>query len=98
MGISIGPETVALFKKSIMQAKTLFFNGAPGFARHPETLEGTRGIFQALQQNHATKIIGGGDTVALARYFKCGTETGFFSTGGGVILAYLSGRKLPGLW
>jgi len=98
MGISIGPETLKLFKEHIASARTLFFNGAPGFAHHPETLEGTRGIFQALQQNHGTKIIGGGDTVALARYFKCRHETGLFSTGGGVILAYLSRRNLPGLW
>ncbi len=97
-GISVGPETIALFKKHLGLARTILFNGAPGLKEHPETLEASRCIFQVLQLSSAHKIIGGGDTVALARYFKYNDPTGFLSTGGGSTLAYLSGQRLPGLW
>ena len=98
IGISVGPETIALFKRHITNARTILFNGAPGLKEHPETLEASRCILQALQLSNAQKVIAGGDTVALAHYFKYSDHTTFFSTGGGSTLAYLTGETLPGLW
>jgi len=97
-GLSIGPATSTLFKKCILQAKTIFLNGPSGLKDHPETFEGTRTIFQALQQVYATKIIAGGDAVCLARFLGFGKEAGTFSTGGGAALTFLSGKKLPGIF
>jgi phosphoglycerate kinase len=97
VGVSFGPETAALFKHCILQARTIFLNGISGNPAYPETLEGMRSIFLALQQTYATKIIGGGDVVAVAQQLGFDQKLGTFLTGGGATLAYLSGDDLPGL-
>lgn len=95
--LSFGPKTAQLFKTCILQARTIFLNGVSGNPQYPETLEGMRSIFQALQQTPATKIIGGGDAVLVAQKLGFGHEIGTLLTGGGATLSYLSGFTLPGL-
>lgn len=97
-GLSTGPETSKLFKQCILQGKTILLNGFSGFETHPETLEGIRTIFQAMQQVHGTKIIAGGNTVSVAHSLGFEKEVGIFSTGGGAALTFLSGKILPGLF
>lgn len=97
VGVSFGPETAALFKHCISQARTIFLNGMSGNISYPETLEGMRTVFSILQHTYATKIIGGGDAVATAQLLGFDQTMGTFLTGGGATLAYLSGKRLPGL-
>ena len=96
-GIGIGPKTAQMFKHCITQAHTIFFNGMSGNETYPETLEGTKSIFNAMQQTSAKKIITGGDSIALARLLGYSNDMGTFLTGGGSSLTYLSGSILPGL-
>jgi phosphoglycerate kinase len=97
VGIAFGPETAQLFKQSLKTGHTIFLNGMSGNAYYPETLEGMRIVMQALQNSNATKIISGGDTVALAQELGFNEMTATFLTGGGSTLAFLSGQVLPGL-
>jgi len=97
IGISFGPKTSELFKHCILQAQTIFLNGVSGNPCYPETLEGMRSIFLALQQSYATKIIGGGDIIAVAEQLGFKQTVGTFLTGGGATLSYLGGDTLPGL-
>ncbi|NBP15821.1 phosphoglycerate kinase [bacterium] len=97
VAIAFGPETAQLFKKSLQTAETIFLNGMSGNAAYPETLEGMRILIQALQNSNATKIISGGDTVALTQELGFNETIATFSTGGGSTLALLSGQILPGL-
>lgn len=97
VGIAFGPKTAQLFKQSLKTAQTIFLNGMSGNTNYPETLEGMRIIMQALQNSNASKIISGGDTVALAQELGFNEMTATFSTGGGSTLAFLSDQVLPGL-
>ena len=97
VGISIGPKTVELFKKKMSNAKTIFFNGTPGFTDQPETLEGANNLLHAITETAADTIISGGDSVAVAHMFGLLHAFTHVSTGGGATLTYLSGQTLPGL-
>jgi len=97
VGISIGPSTVRLFKKELLKARTIFFNGLMGNPHFTETLEATKSLLHVLQETSATKIIAGGDSVGVAKFLNFEKDMAFFSTGGGATLEYLSGRTLAGL-
>ncbi|MBN1549574.1 phosphoglycerate kinase [Candidatus Babeliales bacterium] len=97
VGISIGPKTIQAFDKKIAEGQTIFFNGIPGLLKRPETLEGARELLTSMAHARGYTVIGGGDTVAVARLFNLDHQIDFCSTGGGATLAYLSGTQLPGL-
>jgi len=97
IGISIGPKTIELFKKKMNDAKTIFFNGAPGFIDQPETVEGAKNLLHAITANAANTILSGGDSIAIAHRFGLLHNFTHISTGGGATLTYLSGKTLPGL-
>lgn len=96
-GISLGPKTVAHFSDIVKQAKTVFLNGAFGFADHPNTLTPMNNIISAMAQVNGTTVIAGGDSVAIARKHPLVDRISHLSTGGGSALAYISGQELPGL-
>lgn len=95
-GISIGPKTIRFFSEIIKEAKTVFFNGAIGFPKRPETLQGMNELFRAMAKSKGKSIIAGGDSSAALEELDIKGIT-YVSTGGGAALAYLSGQPLPGL-
>jgi phosphoglycerate kinase len=56
---------------------------------------GTRSLWEAVAASPGHSVIGGGDTVASARRFVDVSKIGFVSTGGGALVRFLSGQKLP---
>ncbi len=97
MAISIGSCTVECYAEEIQKAKTIFFNGLPGFVDRPETLEGAAGIFKAMGSSSGYSVIGGGESVAAVQELGLDDRIDYLSTGGGASLAYLAGEELPGL-
>jgi 3-phosphoglycerate kinase len=97
MGISVGPKTIALLKKQLLQAQTIFYNGLMGDQTREETLTGSKAIFSLMAQSPGFSVIGGGDSVAIGQKIPEAKEISYFSTGGGTTLAFLSGQELPGL-
>jgi phosphoglycerate kinase len=97
IGVSIGSRTAARWTSIIEHAGTIFYNGLMGDVKRPETLQGVKMIFEAMKRSPGTSIIGGGDSVAAARYLQLDDAVDFLSTGGGATLAYLIGQNLPGL-
>ena len=98
MGMDVGPKTLDLFKKELVGAKTVVWNGPAGVFEFDKFAKGTNGICEALAQlKGAITIIGGGDSAAAA--IKLGYEKKFthISTGGGASLEYLEGKALPGV-
>jgi phosphoglycerate kinase len=62
--------------------------------------EGTKSIAMAIADATdagAFSLIGGGDSVAAINKYKLGEKVSFVSTGGGAMLEYMEGRKLPGI-
>jgi len=95
--LDIGPDTVKLYKKIINSAKMVLWNGPMGLIETPYFAKGTREVIKILAKLKAETIVGGGETVEIIRKMKLENSFDFISTGGGAMLEYLEGKKLPGL-
>jgi len=96
-GKDIGPKTIELFKEKILQAKTVFFNGALGLVEKEEFACGTKEILNLLSLSKAFTVVGGGDMTGTVNKLGLIDKFNHVSTGGSAMLAFLSGEKLPGL-
>jgi phosphoglycerate kinase len=100
-GVDIGPKTRALYKKEILSAKTIIWNGPLGIFEIPDFAEGTfeiaRAVAEATEKNGATSIIGGGDSAKAVKQANVADRVTFVSTGGGASLEFLEGKPLPGV-
>jgi 3-phosphoglycerate kinase len=100
--VDIGPKTIKEFVNIIKGARTIFWNGPMGCFEHQPFSRGSRAMAKAVLKNKkAQKVIGGGDTIALLQRAKSKVKSQksklFISTGGGAMVQYLSGKKLPGI-
>lgn len=95
--LDIGPETVKAYKKVILDAKTVVWNGPMGVFEFPKFATGTIGIASAVAESKAVSIIGGGDSVAAVQQAGLADQIDHLSTGGGASLEMLEGKELPGL-
>jgi phosphoglycerate kinase len=94
----IGPETIKIFKKVLKSAKTILWNGPLGMHEDKRFEQGTKTIADAIVRNYsALKIAGGGETVSAINTFGLSDKFDFLSTGGGAMLEFLAGEKLPGI-
>lgn len=93
----IGSTTVNTFKNLIAAAKMIVWNGPLGEYEDPQFAAGTRSIAQAIVSSSAYSVVGGGDTIAALDEMGLLDKISFVSTGGGAMLDFLSGQKLPGL-
>ncbi len=97
----IGPKTRELFQSVIAKAKTLAWNGAMGYFEQKPYDKGTRMIARAIAdrscQRGVFSVIGGGETVQAMEMVHRTGDIDLVSTGGGAMLEYLSGKKLPGI-
>lgn len=97
--VDIGPKTREQFLKIISQSKTIVWNGPFGFCEIGSFCDGTRAIAQAIAKRTgvAITIVGGGDTGPVLEKMKLADQFTLLSTGGGAMLEFLAGNKLPGL-
>jgi len=96
-GIDIGPESVETFRKIVLGAKTIVWNGPMGVFENDNFAAGTRAIAEAVAEADAVSIIGGGDSVTAIKKFGLEDRVTFISTGGGASLELLEGLELPGV-
>lgn len=100
MGLDIGPESIILFEKVIMHSKTILWNGPMGVFEMDKFAAGTTAIAKAVAkatEKGAFSLIGGGDSVAAINKNGLADKVSYVSTGGGAMLEYMEGRKLPGI-
>jgi phosphoglycerate kinase len=95
--LDIGPETVSNFKRVILEAKTIVWNGPMGVFELRPFATGTFCIAEAVAESSATSIVGGGDSVAAVKDSGLADRITHMSTGGGASLEMLEGKVLPGL-
>ncbi|MDD3046265.1 MAG: phosphoglycerate kinase [Candidatus Pacebacteria bacterium] len=93
----IGPETIEYYKKIIKQAKTVVFNGPMGKIENEVFAKGTEEIARIISVQNNYSVVGGGETVDFINKKNMKKEFSFISSGGGAMLEYISGKKLPGI-
>lgn len=100
MGLDIGPRTFEAFFDTIMNSKTILWNGPMGVFEMEKFAAGTNAIAQAVvkaTENGAFSLIGGGDSAAAIAKAKLEDKVSYVSTGGGALLEYMEGKVLPGI-
>ena len=93
----IGSKTIALYKKIISEANTIIWNGPVGMFENKKYSKGTTEIANAIINSKAFKVIGGGETANFILNKKMNKNIDLLSTGGGAMLDFLAGKKLPGI-
>ena len=97
MGLDIGVATINNYKKILMDAKTVIWNGPLGVFELEKFSTGTRKMCEILSTINANVIIGGGDSAAAVAKFGYKDKYSHISTGGGASLEMLEGKELPGI-
>lgn len=96
-----GTETVAVFEQYISKARTLVWNGAMGYFEQEPYNAGTKAVAELVAAQSKKKIcfgvIGGGETVQSVEALGLSGDIDLVSTGGGAMLEFLAGEKLPGI-
>lgn len=94
----IGPETILEFSKVLQTAGTICWNGPLGYFEEKSFRAGTLSISKVIGgigKRKAYVLAGGGETVASIRLSGQFEHIDHVSTGGGAMLSYLAGEKLP---
>lgn len=94
----IGTTTAEAYEKEIANAKTVLWNGPVGLFEKKPYDRGTLALARAIVKNKkAYTLAGGGETVMFLKKHKLDKKFSFISTGGGAMLEFLAGEKLPGI-
>lgn len=99
-GLDAGPKSLEIFRRIILDSKTILWNGPLGVFEMESFAKGTikMGDFIAESTaNGAFSLVGGGDSVAAVKQFGFEDKVSYVSTGGGAMLEMLEGRTLPGI-
>lgn len=89
--------SVQKFLQVIRGAKTIVWNGPVGKTEEGKRSEASEMLAKGILESNAYSVVGGGDTLEFLRRENLLHKFSFFSTGGGAMLAFLSGEKLPGI-
>ncbi len=98
--LDIGPETIACFATYIYDAQTVVWNGAMGYFEQRPYDVGTKSLARliaARSKGKAYGVIGGGETIQVMEQVGMAQYVDLVSTGGGAMLDFLAGKKLPGI-
>jgi phosphoglycerate kinase len=96
----IGPKTVEFYSTFIKRANTIIWNGPMGFFEIKSFQFGTKSIARLVasrSSGRAFGAVGGGETVEALKKTKMFNHIDWVSTGGGAMLSFLGGEKMPGL-
>jgi len=95
--LDLDEGTIENFKDKILLAKTIFWAGPLGKIEEEKYQKGTKEIARAVIESGALSVVGGGDTIEFLNKIGLLEKFNHVSTGGGAMLEFLSGEKLPGI-
>jgi len=100
LGLDVGEKSCELFRKAVLEAKTILWNGPPGVFEFPAFEAGSKALLDAnieAAEKGAVVIVGGGDTATVVAKWGAEDKLSHVSTGGGASLELLEGKVLPGI-
>ncbi len=92
--LDIGSRTVEKYREVLLRARVIVANGPMGVFERDEFALGTVGVFRAIGESPAFSIVGGGHSIASIYQYNI-TGISHVSTGGGAMLSFFAGEKLP---
>jgi 3-phosphoglycerate kinase len=96
--LDLGPKSIKNFAAKIAQAGTILWSGPIGLIEKKAFTRGSIALVRAIAKNKsAFSIAGGGETVMFLKKYKLDRKFSFVSTGGGAMIDFLAGKKLPGI-
>jgi phosphoglycerate kinase len=90
-------RSVENFLQVLQDAKTIVWNGPLGLVEDEQYQKGTEILAEGIVKIPAFTIVGGGDTIGFLKQKSLLKKFSFASTGGGAMLEFLAGERLPGL-
>lgn len=97
MILDIGSKTINKFIKTINASKMVIWNGPLGKVEEEKFSSGSKEIAETIANSKAFSVVGGGDTIAFIEKNGLIDKFNYVSAGGGAMLEFLAGVKLPGL-
>ncbi len=100
LGLDVGTQSIDKFAAVIKGAKTILWNGPMGVFEMENFAKGTKKVAEAIAkatEKGAFSLVGGGDSVAAINQMGMEDKVSYVSTGGGALLEYMEGKKLPGI-
>ena len=85
------------FLQVCQNAESVVWNGPMGQVEEEKYQMGTEILAEGLSKLSSYTIVGGGDTLSFLKEKNLLDKFSFASTGGGAMLEFLAGEKLPGL-
>jgi phosphoglycerate kinase len=95
VSMDIGVETTAAFSNIVKSAGSVVADGPLGMFEYQAFNLGTRGVLEAMADSKAFTVAGGGHVAGALELLGLTSKIGHVSTGGGAMLALLSGEPLP---
>jgi phosphoglycerate kinase len=96
--MDIGETTLDVFARALDDCRTVVWNGPMGVIELGSFAHGSHRLAGAIAGlKHATTILGGGETAAVASQLGLADRFSHVSTGGGASMEFLEGRELPGV-
>ena len=93
--LDIGKKTIDCYNEVITESSTIFWNGPLGYVEKSPFDNGTINISKAIASSQAYSIVGGGDTIPVIESLQLQNKFSCLSTGGGSLLKFIEGEKLP---
>lgn len=91
----IGLDTAVHYRNKVLGARNVLLNGPAGVFELEEFSIGTRELLSAMAETQGYTVLGGGHSIAIARKMGIDGRLDHLSTGGGALIRYLSGKKMP---
>jgi phosphoglycerate kinase len=96
--LDVGPKTISAFIQKIATARTIIWSGPLGVTDRKPYNRASAAVARAITRNKkAFSIVGGGETVMFLKKIELDKKFSFVSTGGGAMMDFLAGEKLPGI-